>query len=808
MCDLPGAFPVSVVGNLISKFSAKSSSDGLDEAHCDQGSEKAKSSYAEYVSPACHYNEDTLLNKGGELVQIIKVVDYERCSDDESLRDAIRRSIAKVQDQDISFWIYTVREKKDFRLEWKERGDFSDGLHKVYRSQIDAKYDTYANTIYVAVVTKHLDERMSGIGGALLFSQVVKKHKKYLASRAAYLSGVSASIMEELKGFSASKLGLLKCKGRRWRSELLEFLSYLVTFRHRECYLEMCDNSHTISAGCDLHIGFNAFRIVEDGNARYGAILMVKPFIGEHLNAVDECLQQRCEYIITEVIKFVDGKRLKNVYGNQASLLDISGDKTLVDMGHLSGVLQVKDSAFGDACERQVSCTVVAQNLSALKSGVNDMVAAFSSIGALVVRADLALEDCFWAIMPGNFRYVLRMKVALVKLACTFAILHEFPSGAMRGGKWPEAITVFFSVSDLPYFFNFHFKGRGHTMCLGPHDSSMAQLCNFLLSESRRLDINSIVFDYSGKSVIYSAAVGGKYHRIDDRPDKVSRTFNPFCVEDTKINRKTAAKVLCRMVSPAIAPGDKVTEAVDGAIEKIFSMPLEERTQDKICECIKGLGGKVSNWVAKGRFAHILQNENSIRWDPGFVAVNAGMLIGKLDCLAAVLCYLLHDLERSLKGAPTILIMYEAWTLDAVFYTEQEFDEWVDRLSDLNVVIVFASENIGAISSSRIIRYIVKHIDTRIFMPNFIVGSKQHGRLYGLSQEEIDVMLQISQGEGHFFLKQGKKTAVLSLKLPEQERRVLLANRNTIKIMYESVADSGKDWLETFHKRCEALEQQ
>ena len=796
---------MSVVGNLISKFSAKSGARDVDESRNDGGSEKAKSSYAEYVSPACHYNEDTLLNKGGELVQIIRVVDYERCSDDESLRDAIRRSIAKVQDQDIAFWIYTVREKRDFRLEWKNKGDFSDDLHRVYRSRIDEKYETYANTIYVAIVTKHLDERMSGIGNALLFSQVVKKHKKYLSSRADYLSSISTSIMEELKGFSVSKLGLLKCKGKRWRSELLEFLSYLVTFRHRECYLETCDNAHTISAGCDLHIGFNTFRIVEEGNARYGAILVIKPFIGEHLNAVDECLQQRCEYIITEVIKFVDGKKLKNVYSNQVNLLDISGDKTLGDMGCLDHILQTKDNAFGDACERQISCVVMAEDLSALKSRVNCMVASFSSIGALVVRVDLALEDCFWAIMPGNFRYVLRMKVALVKLACTFAILHEFPSGAMRGGKWPEAITVFFSLANLPYFFNFHFKGRGHTMCLGPHDSSMTLLFNFLLSESRRLDIKSIVFDYSGKSVIYAAAIGGKYHRIDDRKDHVSQTFNPFCVEDTKVNRRTATEVLYRMINPIVSPDDKTTRAVKEAVEKIFSVPLEERTQGMISESIKGLGGKISNWTTRGRFSHVLQSANTIKWNSEFLAVNAGMLVGKLDCLAAILCYLLRDMERHLDGSPTVLVMYEAWILDMVFYTEQEFDEWVDRLSDRNVVIVFASENIRAISTSKVVRYMGKHVDTRIFMPNFMVGSKQHGRLYGLLQEELDDMLQISQGEGHFYLKQGKKAVVLSLKLPEREKRVLSANRNTIKIMYESVSDKGKDWLETFHKKCDAL---
>ncbi|MDB1135675.1 VirB4 family type IV secretion system protein [Candidatus Anaplasma sp. TIGMIC] len=802
------AVPVSFVRDIVARLRKKANDDHATPEEEHRGSEKAKSSYAEYVTPACHYSEDTLLNKGGELVQIIQIVDYEKCTAEGTLRDAIRRSIANIGDPDIAFWIYTVRERREFDLEWKNTGDFSDDLHRVYKSSLDEKYKTYANRVYVAVVTKHLAEGLDGLMHSLLFNRVAKRHKSYLTVHAERLSRVTALLLKELEGFSVNKLGLIRCKDGRWRSELLEFLSYLVTFRHRECYLEMCDNAHTISAGCDLSIGFNTLKVVDGDQVKYGTILGVKNFVGESLSAVDECLQQDCEFIVVEVLRFIEGRVLKNVYNRQMTLLDVSGDDELRDVGHLSDIQGIDDHSYGDCCERQVSCTVIADSIEHLRRSVLCMVSAFSTIGALVVRIDLALEDYFWAAMPGNFRYVLRMDAALVKLACTFSVLHEFPSVSTRNGHWSNAITMFFSTKGLPYFFSFRATDSGHTVCLGPQNSSMTLLCNFLLSESRRLGTRAIVFDYSGKSVIYTAAVGGSYHRIDDRPDRSSPTFSPFHLKDTEENRDIATEVLCRMARPALnPPTDEDRKAVRKVVNDIYSRPLKKRTLDMISKCIGVLGGHIRHWTEGGKFSHMISDSVNIKWDAEFLAINAGMLINKLECLSPVLYYLLRELESRLDGSSqVILVLYESWILDTVFYTEAEFDDWVNRLSKLNVVIVFASENIRAISSSRVIRYVSKHADTRIFMPNFMMSSKQHGRMFGITQEEIDTMLQISQSEGHFFLKQGDHSVVLSLKLPRNEVRVLSANRTTIKIMYESVAEVGDDWWDTFHKKCDSAE--
>ncbi|QJC27899.1 type IV secretion system protein, virB4 family [Anaplasma platys] len=793
---------MSLVGDVISRFRTKRSADDASDRDENNDTLQANSSYAEYVAPACHYNEDTLLNKGGELVQVIEIEKYAPGTGGVALQDAIRESISRVGDPDIAFWIYTVRRRQKFNLEWKKTGDFSDTLHERYMSHVESKYDTYANKIYVAVVSKHLAEGVNSIVGALLFRNVIKRHKSYLSSKAAYLSQVTEDVISHIGGATARRLGLIRCKDSRWRSELLEFLSYLVTFNNRECYLETCDNEHTISSGCDLQFGFNTLKISNGAQVKYGAILGIKTFLSDPFSVVDTCLQQECEFIITEIVRFIEGKQVKESYCRQAEMLDISGDGDLSKMGDLHNVMELEDGAYGECCEKLVNCVVVADDQCSLKRGVMRMVEAFSVVGAIVVRSDIAMEDNFWSMLPGNFRYALGMKPALIKWTCMLVALQEFQTTSLKDRGWMGASAMFFSTRGLPHFFSFS-AVKGHTVCLGPPESAMTMLLNFLLSESRRLGVKSVVFDYSGKSVIYANAIGGQYHRVDDRPERVSSSFNPFNVKDSERNRKVAAEVLYRMISPGTEPDDVLKQSVDEAVGRIFAIHQKKRTLDKISECVRDLGGRIAHWISGGKFSHLICNETDIKWDAEFLAINAGMLVGKLECLSSLLYYLLSAMEENLDGSPVILVMYESWILDVVFYTEEGFDAWVERMSSLNVIIVFAGEDIRAISSSKVIRYVGKHTGTRIFMPNFMVSSKQHGRMFGLSQGEIDTMLQISQSEGHFFLKQGESSVVLSLQLPEQVSRVLSANRATIKIMYEAQAEKGSDWLEAFHEKCD-----
>ncbi|MGN7618770.1 MAG: hypothetical protein ACTJLM_02105 [Ehrlichia sp.] len=135
----------------------------------------------DFVPGACHYDENTILNKNGELVQIIKIEDYVFTSHikNNDLRAAVRKSIiSSVKTPEVSFWIYTIRKPHKFSLAQKSTHDVSDVLSSAHAKNID-QHVTYVNELYIAVVTNHLPESMKGILGALSFSYIKNKHKNF-----------------------------------------------------------------------------------------------------------------------------------------------------------------------------------------------------------------------------------------------------------------------------------------------------------------------------------------------------------------------------------------------------------------------------------------------------------------------------------------------------------------------------------------------------------------------------------------------------------------------------------------------------
>ena len=760
----------------------------------------------DFVPGACHYDENTILNKNGELVQIIKIEDYVLTSHVESndLRTAVRNSIINsIKVPEVSFWIYTVRKPHKFDLIQKNTHDVSDVLNDAHVQNISDRV-TYINELYIAVVTHHLPESMRGILGALSFSYVKTKHKDFLRNKVVKLNSITSNILGSLKGFEVKKLGLVVNDGGKIRSELIEFFYYLTMMHQKECLLDMNDIS-SICSNSDITMGFNTFKVSSEGVQKFGAILAIKDYQDSPLEAVDDCLQQDYEFMIVEVIKFTKGKNVLKFFQKQAKFLEFSSDDELKRISNVDEFISTDISSCLNFCERKIDFVIIADTLPQLHSNVDKIVSSLSSLGIVCVRCDLTMEDDFWSHLPGNFPHVLNVRYTLIQYSCAFALLHHFPSGTLQGNKWGYAVTMFFSTKGRPYFFSFHVGDKGHTLMVGSPQSSVTSLLNFLLSESRKLNTRIVLLDYTGKSIIFVKAINGKYYRADHRSDYQELSFNFFQVEDSTINRKIVTGILQRMLNMKQIPED-INNAIDEIVNHLFALPIESRTIDSIADRIGMLGKNASQWVDDGEFAHLLKEGANVDWHAKVLGLNVGVLFSKPQCASVLIYYFLYALINYLDGSPTVLVIDEAWILDYVFTNDKELDDWIEEMNKLNVVVVFAGENIPAIVSSNVICRFNKYVETQIFMPNSVSTSKLYMKAFNLSKSECNTMFQMPSQEGYFFVKQNNASIVLSFNLPDiPETNVLSANKETIRYMYESINSHGDDieeWLPVFYKKC------
>ncbi|QXK91649.1 hypothetical protein IAH97_02590 [Neoehrlichia mikurensis] len=774
-----------------------------DDNNVHDKDHRTKDNRIDFISAACHYNENTILNRNGELVQIVKIEGYaSNIEEYKDVREIIRQSIIEIAEcLEVSFWIYTVRKHHTFDSQWVAKDKFSDELHEMYKVHTNQEYDTYVTELYIAIVTSHLQENIKSLIKALSFKHLKKIHKEFLCQKFNVLDKVTNNILDNLKCFHVKKLGLLLTDTGNYRSELLEFLNYLVTFRHDECFLERKNNAY-ISSKYKIDMGFNTFRITDNDSKKLGTILGIKEYLGLSSNAINICLQQNCEFVVVEIIKLINSKNVMKVFKKQADIFRISGDQKLSQVMCLNDFVNT-DNEFG-FCEHKINFIIISDTIQMLQRNIVSIVAALSVIGAISVRLDLSMEDNFWSHIPGNFPFVLNMRCCVVKHACVFAMLDNFSVGALRYGKWGEAISIFFS-HNKPYFFNFHVQNYGHCLFMGPHNSSMTVLINFILSESRKINTKIILCDYSGKSVIFAKALCGKYYRIDYKANNNIFSFYPFNIEDCAMNRNIMAGILRRMNYATKLINDEEEKLINKVVDDLFAIPIEIRTHDKISECLSVLGQGVNDWINEGEFSHLIRSGNSINFIEDFIGINIGIIINKPKCISVIMYYFFNILEAYLDGSPTILVIYEAWIMDIIFLSKDEFDNWVHRMGQLNVVIIFASESVHAMTSSKTIGYLNKHIETRVFMPNVVTSGQLSMQTFGLSRQELNVMFQISEHKSQFFIKQGSTSTVLKLDIKDKkEVKVLSATRESIQYMYDAIKEKGEnveDWLPIFYSK-------
>ncbi|MFT4328134.1 MAG: type VI secretion protein [Wolbachia pipientis] len=758
----------------------------------------------DFIPYACHYDEETILTKQGELLKIIKLEDYSSVDNYGDLRTEIRKSISKnIKSLYFTVWIHTVRTRNKLSLQWNKTADFSDQLHSTWFNKlVDSKLQ-YINELYIVVLLSDFGKH---INNTFFFGGIKNRHKLFLQKNHQELQKITDLIQKDLEPFGAKKLGLRSSEGKIY-SQMMEFLHYIITLTHKDYPICERDLSQHVK-NLKVAFGFNKFQTSFEGQQKFGSIFCIKEYREIPLENIDRCLQLDSELIITEIIIFTSNNKAVKEFKKQINILQISEDNTLLQNSGISEIIELEKISAMDFCQQKIIVTIFADDKNRLAKNISDLSSVMSLIGLMMFRTDLHMENHFWAQLPGNFAFVTQPKNILEKYACSFAMLHDFTSGTLKGGRWKEAVTVFFSKKGSPYFFNFHGKkNNGHTTILGAPNSGRTSLINFLLSESRKFNPRIVILDNTGKSIIFTKAVSGQYYIIDPKYKDKSLKFNPLNIEDSASNRNMLVELIKRMVADASLVD--VEEKTKKIVDSIFAIPRESRSISQISEVLLLLGGKISKWCGDGEFAYLFQDgdESDIDWETKIISLNTANLTKQKECMSVILYYFLYSFEAKCDGSPAILVLDEAWEISNIFPTEEEFDNWMKRMTELNVVVILSTENLNLAFASKFTQYLDKHVDTRILMPN-INANRLYMKAFSLSKEELNVILQTPTQEGLFLIKQYKGLVTLNLDLKNmKEIHVLSANKETIKYMYEAMKEKGEKvskWLPVFYEKCKA----
>jgi type IV secretion system protein VirB4 len=153
--------------------------------------------------------------------------------------------------------------------------------------------------------------------------------------------------------------------------------------------------------------------------------------------------------------------------------------------------------------------------------------------------------------------------------------------------------------------------------------------------------------------------------------------------------------------------------------------------------------------------------------DGAWQCFETSALLDTPSAVAPVLFYLFHRLEQWLTGAPTLIILDEAWIfLDTPLFASR-IRLWLKTLRKLNASVIFASQNLADVAESSIAATIGQECQTRIFLPNPRALEPQMAAYYthfGLTPRQIEV-IALGSPKRHYYYQSPDGNRLFELEL-------------------------------------------
>lgn len=769
---------------------------------------------SEFIPYACHYDENTILTKSGDLLQILKIeglpfetADPAELNFQKDIRNTILRSIAKSH---YAVYIHTLRRKQNVFPEGEFSPGFSKALNEVWREK-HGTLELYVNDFYLTIIQKSKSAGIAGLKGkieSLLRRRNSDEHDIALQLAHKELTSVSSRFLTNLSRYGARLLGISENGSKL--SEPARFLSHLINLEDRPMLAPAMGLDRYLSSK-RLLFGKDAFEVRGINKSKIAGMLSVKEYSDEtYAGILDHFLQIPAEFIITQSFLFTD---------RQASLGKIQTQQRKMLQTEDLAVSQVEqiDQALDDTTSGRIgfgyhhmTVLVSGDTQKQLDHGLAQVEAAFLNLGIVSVREDLNLEPCFWAQLPGNFGFIARNSLISTANFASFASLHNYPSGKLSKNHWGPAVTVLETISGTPYFFNFHVRDVGHTTIIGPTGTGKSVLLNFLISQCFKFKPKVFFFDKDRGGEIFIRAMRGVHSTLGlSRPSG----FNPLQLPDTSENRAFLSEWLQLLLTTFGEPFDSEDlETINEAIKGNYKLDFEQRTLEHIAPFFGrkdagSLASRLMMWYGNGNRATLFGNpEDILKFDQNFFGFEMGEILEDKTSLPSVLAYLFHRINLVLDGHPTIIVLEEGWKLLDNPYFAPKIKDWLQTLRKRNAMVIFLTPNIESAVHSTIGDTLVQQSATSIFLPNHKATKEGYCEAFKLSEREYEIIRGMNPADRCFLIKHGQDSIIARLDLSGMEDfiRVLSGTAKNVTLLDELRREKGDDpeyWMDTFQTR-------
>jgi len=762
--------------------------------------------------PYSHHVDDfTIATRDGMLCQFIHVagLPFETAdTEDLNYRHAVRDTMLRgMNNPHLAVYHHIMRRQVEVSLPGTPANAFCAEVNTAWRERLSARR-MFVNDLFLTVVSRPLSGQ-SGLVDSILASLRWQDADSATLAGHRELDNATGIMLRSLAPYGARRLSAYRTQAGVC-SEPLEFLYFLYNGELRPVLLPNADLGHSLPA---KRVSFGGDTLDIKGataaERHFAAMISIKDYPGTTSpGLLDNLMRLPHEMVVSQSFAFVDRTTALSRIELALRRMRAADDDAISLRRQLS---EAKDnvsagrSGFG---EHHLTIQVRTPRLEGLDQAVADVMAAFTDIGLIGVREDIAMETAFWAQFPGNFKDIGRRSLVSTGNFAALASLHNFPVGRATGNHWGNAITVLETTSGTPYNFNFHQNDLGNFTVIGPSGSGKTVVMTFLLAQASKLAPRTIYFDKDRGAEIFIRATGGRYSVL--RPGYPSG-FNPLAITDTPGNRRFLTEWVERLLCSTGETLDAADrEVVARAVDANFDQEPGMRRLRYFRELLGGvrrpqagdLAHRLGAWVETGERAWLFDNtDDQLDIRASSIGFDMTLLLDDPVVRTPAMMYLFHRVEERLDGSPTVIVVDEGWKAldDDVFVAR--IKDWEKTIRKRGGIVGFATQNARDALDSRIGPAIIEQAATQIFMPNPKAQPADYRDGFGLSAHEFDLVRSLPDTAHCFLIKHGNDSVIARLDLTGLDRilTVLSGRESSVRRADELRAQLGDDpaaWLE------------
>lgn len=327
-----------------------------------------------------------------------------------------------------------------------------------------------------------------------------------------------------------------------------------------------------------------------------------------------------------------------------------------------------------------------------------------------------------------------------------------------------------------PFRLNLHVDDVGHTLVFGPTGSGKSTLLALIAAQFRRYAYSQIFAFDKGRSMLpLTLAVCGDHYEIGGDTGGQGEGASPplaFCpLADlaTDADRAWATGWIETLVA---LQGVSVTPDYRNAISRQIGLMAESRGRS-LSDFVSGVQMReikdaLHHYTVDGPMGQLLDAEKD------------GLALGAFQCfeveelmnmgernLVPVLTYLFRRIEKRLTGAPSLIILDEAWLMLGHPVFRDKIKEWLKVLRKANCAVVLATQSISDAERSGIIDVLKESCPTKICLPNGSArepGTREFYERIGFNERQIEIVATaLPKREYYVASPQGRRLFDMSL---------------------------------------------